>query len=194
MHRFASGTAIALLAVAVAACGQTPAGTVAAAPGDGTLSSAAGAVGTAHLGAPQRRSGWWTFTATTSRGTPMGKQNLCVSAETEARFSAFDQITQEQLLGYKCSKVDFHRAAGGWAFDVACDTGIAVSEGGGIVASQGTISGDISSSYEIKMTVRQAGEVNTGTIKATLGGSCPSGRKPGDLVVDDSQTLNVLAD
>ena len=122
----------------------------------------------------------------------MGTQNLCVSEATEARFSAFDQITQEQLLGYKCSRADFHKADNGWAFDVACDSGISASEGGGIVTSKGTISGDLRSMYEVHMTVQQAGESHSGLIRAQHTGSCPSGRKPGDLVIDGAETVNVL--
>jgi hypothetical protein len=174
--------AVAIATIGIAACSQCSAG-----------SATAGAAGTAHLGAPERSEGWWEFAGVTSNGRSMGKQNLCVTSATEARFSAFDQITQEQLLGYKCSKADFRRAGSGWEFDVACDTGIAASEGGGIVISQGKLSGDFQSSYEIHMTVKQAGETHSGVIKARRTGSCPSGRKPGDLVIDDSETLNVLA-
>jgi hypothetical protein len=106
-------------------------------------------------------------------------------------FSAFDQITQAPLLGYTCSKTDFRPAAGGWTFDVACDTGIPAALGGGIVTSKGTISGDISTAYDIQLSVTQAGRTPKSTIKAAWKGPCPAGRKPGDLV-SGSTVVNVL--
>ncbi len=153
---------------------------------------AAEPAGTAHRGAPERRSGWWEFTSKTDAGRSLGTQGLCVSKDTEARFSAFDQITQDQLLGYKCSRADFKPAASGWTFDTACDTGISADLGGGVVTSKGTITGDLHTQYEIRMAVTQAGETNKGTVTAAWKGACPAGHKPGDLAVDGTTTLNVL--
>jgi hypothetical protein len=157
-------------------------------------SAPAESLGTAHLGAPQRHSGWWEFAAVTTTGHSLGTQGLCVTPATEAKFSAFDQITQERLIGNRCSRADFKSGAGGWTFDVACDTGISADLGGGIVTSKGIIKGDISTRYEVEMTITQAGESNKGKVTAAWKGACPAGRKPGDLAVDGAVTLNVLND
>ena len=141
-----------------------------------------------------RRSGWWEFSAHTSTGRAMGKQELCVSSATEARFSSFDQITQEPLIGYQCSRKDFHKTGDTWSFDVVCDTGTPASLGGGVVLSQGTITGNLQTDYEIHMAVKQAGETQDGTVRAAWKGTCPAGRKPGDLVIDGSNTVNVLSE
>jgi len=170
-------------------CGQSPAATGAesAAPPFETL-------GTASRGAPQRHSGWWEFSSMTTTGRSLGTQGLCVSPATEAKFSAFDQITQERLIGNRCSRVDFKHGSDGWTFDVACDTGISADLGGGIVTSKGVIKGDISTRYHVQMTVIQAGETHQGTVEAAWKGACPAGRKPGDLAVDGSVEVNVLND
>ncbi len=184
MKRLVLLLAAALLTVALGGCAKSAAGPA----------PAGEALGVAHRGAPQRRSGWWEFTSKTDSGHSLGTQGLCVSKETEAHFSAFDQITQEQVVGYKCSRADFKPAASGWTFDTACDTGISAALGGGVVTSKGVISGDLHSQYEIRMTVTQAGETNKGIVTAAWKGACPAGRKPGDLAVDGTTTLNVLQD
>src|SRR5688572_20429410 len=174
--------------VVLAACGQESSPVVSSqAKAVTDDASAPPSSGVAHLGAPERRSGWWEF------GTETGssRQNMCVTTATEAVFSAFDQITQAPLLGYTCSKTDFQKSGSGWAFDVACDTGIPAAIGGGIMTSKGTISGDISTRYEVQMSVAQAGVTRNGTVKAEWKGACPAGRKAGDLVTGTT-VVNVL--
>jgi hypothetical protein len=173
-----------LLATMVAACSPSE--------GGAATDSAPGKPGTAHRGAPQRKDGWWEFASVTSTGRSLGTQGLCVSKDTEAVFSAFDQITQELLIGTRCSKANFHPAAGGFEFDTACDTGIPADLGGGIVTSKGNITGDVATRYSIDMTVTQAGETNHGRITAAWKGACPTPRKPGDLTVDGEMRLNIL--
>jgi hypothetical protein len=122
----------------------------------------------------------------------MGSQNLCINEATEAKFSAFDQITQERLIGTKCSKADFRQTGFTWTFETACDTGISAEMGGGMLTSKGTISGDIHTKYEIRLTVTQAGRTMNGTVKAAWKSACPAGRKPGDLAVNGDTMLNLL--
>ncbi len=183
---------VSLVALSVGACDRTSVAAADAATGAQPASHVP--LGTAHLGAPMRRSGWWEFSARTAAGAAMGKQQLCVSMASEARFSAFDQITQEQLIGYQCARKDFHQVGNTWSFDVVCDTGTPASLGGGVVSSQGTITGDMQTEYEIRMAIKQAGETRNGAVKAAWKGACPAGRKPGDLVIDGSDTVNVLSD
>src|SRR5258707_14872478 len=76
----------------------------------------------AHLGAPLRKSGWWELASTS--GGRSGKENLCISDASEAKFSLFDQITQEAGFGTPCRRREFRRSAEGWAFDPVCDTGL----------------------------------------------------------------------
>jgi hypothetical protein len=170
----------------ITACGQESSPVVssqAKAATDATISQSSG---DAHLGAPKRRSGWWGFAA--GGGS---SQNMCVTEATEAVFSAFDQITHARLLGYTCSKTDFQKRGSGWAFDVACDTGIPAAIGGGVMTSKGTISGDINTRYEVQMSVAQAGQTRNGTVTAEWKGACPADRKAGDLVTG-STVVNVL--
>lgn len=180
---------LALSAGLLAGCDGLPAVSTAEAATPPAESSA-----TAHRGAPQRRSGWWEFASVTSTGRSLGTQGLCVTPATEAKFSAFDQITQERLIGTRCARADFQRGSQGWTFDVACDTGIAADLGGGVVVSKGLIKGDFTTRYEVQMTVTQAGETHKGTVTALWKGACPAGRKPGDLAVDADVVLNVLSD
>jgi hypothetical protein len=157
--------------------------------GDVGGASATADVGTAHRGAPIRKSGWWRFSNDTASGN---EQYLCVSGATEAVFSAFDQITQERLIGTACSKADFRQAASAWEFETVCDTGIPASMGGGIATSQGTITGDLHSNYVIHMTYAQAGHVGHGSITAKWTGMCPAERKAGDLQVAPDTVVNIL--
>ena len=180
--------ALPFVLAALTACGVESSTVVSSETKTATGDTSAQSSGDAHLGAPKRRSGWWEFTADTVRG----RQNMCVTEATEAVVSAFDQITQAPLLGYNCSKTDFHKSGSGWAFDVACDTGIPAAIGGGVMTSKGTISGDIRTRYEVQMSVAQAGVTRNGTVKAEWKGACPAGRKAGDLVIDDSTIVNVL--
>jgi hypothetical protein len=196
MKSMSSLAFLAIVAAAVAGCGEksastptsaTPSNATATAPSPATESADAGP--TAHRGAPMRKSGWWQFNP---EGQESRGQYLCISEATEAKFSAFDQITQEALLGYKCSTAQFTRSGDGWAFDTACDTGISESLGGGVMTSKGTIKGNIRTNYKIAMTVTQAGQTNNGTIVAAWKSECPSGRSPGDLVDGDMLLMNIL--
>lgn len=191
MNAWVCCLSIGLAVVALPGCGNSSA---VSAPQTSAAGPAPATPGNAHRGAPQRRSGWWLFTSQTQSGHSLGKQELCITPETEARFSAFDQVTQERLLGQKCSKADFRPEGAGWTFETACDTGIPADLGGGIVTSKGQFSGDLQQRYEIRMTVRQAGETHTGRVSAAWQGDCPAGRKAGDLVIDGDDTVNVLAD
>ena len=173
--------------VVLAACGQDSNLVVSSQAKAATGEATAPSSKEAHLGAPERRSGWWEF----ARESESSRQNMCITGATEAVFSAFDQITQAPLLGYTCSKADFHKNGNGWAFDVACDTGIPAALGGGVMTSKGTISGDISTRYEVQMSVAQAGVTRTGTVKAEWKGACPAGRTAGDLVTGTT-VVNVL--
>jgi hypothetical protein len=161
---------------------------------DEPASSRSTPTATAHRGAPRRKDGWWEFSSVTSTGRTVGTQNLCVTAATEAVFSSFDQITQERLIGTKCSKAEFTQESGAWKFDTACDTGIPAAIGGGIVTSVGTLSGDLTSKYSIELTVKQGGETNHGKITAAWKGRCPAQRKAGDLEVNGVLQTNILAD
>jgi hypothetical protein len=170
----------------LAACGVESSTVVSSETKPATGDTSVQSSGDAHLGAPKRKSGWWEFAASATN-----RQNMCVTDATEAVVSAFDQITQAPLLGYSCSKTDFKKDGSGWAFDVACDTGIPAAIGGGVMTSKGTISGDIRTRYEVQMSVAQAGVTRNGTVKAEWKGACPAGRKAGDLVIG-STVVNVL--
>jgi|GEM_PF-3973280 len=146
--------------------------------------------GAAHRGAPRRKTGWWQF-ADTERHS---EQWLCIFDATESRFSSFDQITQKLLIGTKCSKAEFQRVGSGYSFETACDTGISASEGGGIVTSKGTMTGDLHVNYVIQMPVTQAGRARQGKIVAQWKAACPANRKEDDLLVAPDTVVNVLHD
>lgn len=75
-----------------------------------------GPIAVTSRGAPKRADGYWQLITIGAGGTEMGKQFLCVGADSEERGPVFDQIA----INVNCSKHDFTRTAAGWNFDTAC--------------------------------------------------------------------------
>src|SRR5262249_1623840 len=129
---------------------------------------------------------------TSTSGGRSGRENLCISDASEAKFSLFDQITQEAIFGTPCRRRDFRRNPAGWDFDLVCDTGLPASQGGGVITNKGTITGDFETMFEIRSTIGQGGRAASGVIRGEYKGACPRGFAPGDLVINGQRVLNVL--
>jgi hypothetical protein len=138
------------------------------------------AVATTAKGAPRRRDGYWEFVSMGASGTEMGKQFLCVGANSEDDFSLFDQLA----AAGDCSKRDFKRTATGWDFETQCEIMNVVT------VQKGVISGDFQNSFQVDQTVTQSPNTKIqGSIRGRRVGDCPAQFKPGDLVDGDGSKL-----
>jgi hypothetical protein len=170
-----------LIACAVlAGCGKAPAGDKAGEATEAAASATPANVATTPAGAPKRRDGYWELASFSERGTPMGKQFLCVGAGSEDKFSVMDQLA---AVG-DCSKKDLTRTATGWNFETRCS--LMNKE----TVQKGTISGDFRSNFRIDQTVTQTPDTEIkGSIRGKRAGDCAAKYKPGDLVDGDGSVL-----
>ena len=131
-------------------------------------------------GAPRRADGYWQMNSFTSEGSPMMKQYYCVGADSEEKYSLFDQLT---IMG-NCDKSDFKRTSAGWNFDIQC----AIMDQK--MAQTGTIVGDFRNSFAMTTSVvENGGSPRTGRIEGKRVGECPAAFKPGDLVNDAGRKM-----
>jgi hypothetical protein len=163
------------LLIAMTAC-QKDTGRSSSAPAEPTAAAAAPIEAT-KVGGPKRADGYWQETWGDAKG-PF----YCVGDGSEDKYSLVDDLS---MLG-DCSKKEFKRTLGGWAFETVCTADGVTS------VQKGTITGDFRTSYTIDQTVTQTpGRSLKGQIIAKRVGDCPAQVKPGDKVTD-GMTINML--
>jgi len=164
------------LLIALTAC-QKDTGGASGAPAEGQAAAAAAPVEATTAGGPKRADGYWQETWGDAKGP-----YYCVGAGSEDKYSLVDDLS---MMG-DCSKKDFKRTLGGWAFETVC------AADGVTTVQKGAITGDFRTSYTIDQTVSQTpGNSVKGRIDARRVGDCPAGVKPGDKVTD-AITINML--
>lgn len=170
--------------ISTAICGLVAASVTQAVPHAGLAAAAEAASAVAALvpsGAPLRRAGWWAFYSGADTSGP-GDEQLCVGERSETVFSAFDQLAPKDW----CTVRDFRRDGDGWAYSSVCDYGA------GAVKTVGTIEGDLTSDYTVRLKVSgKTMGTREGTLAAQWVGPCPAGKKDGDRLVG-GYTINVL--
>lgn len=148
----------------------------------GVPGPAAGAADAAP--APTRAPGLWELKHAGAGGTVIGTQTLCVSAASEAKVNLFGQVA----LNVNCSKYATARNGAKWSFEFACGPKEMQS------ISKGTVSGNLSTSYNLDMTESDGTIDMARTIQATHKGACPAGVKPGDLRDETGKTVTNILD
>lgn len=144
-----------------------------------TRAAVAVEVATTEGGAPKRAAGNWELKHVGGGGTVIGTQFLCVDGASEEKAPLFDQIAKN----VNCNKYETARVASGWTFDFSCGSG------GMVANTQGSASGDFSSSYRVEMTESDGSVTLERIIEAKRLGDCPAGVAPGTLKDEEGRTV-----
>jgi hypothetical protein len=139
--------------------------------------------------APIRRAGYWeqTVAMTGARARTM-TTHYCTDTAMEKQFSAFGQGPNARM----CSQREMHRTATGMAFNSVC------TMGGRTMTTSGVATGDFQTHFHIETTMHSTppmpgmGE-QTVSMDGKWLGPCPPGRKPGDMVMEGGQVVNIGA-
>lgn len=125
--------------------------------------------------APTVAGGLWELTSRTPGME--GKVRTCFDPEVQGQSAVVAQGMDRR----NCSRSDWRKTADGHAFDIACE------RGGRMFVSSGTLTGDLSTTYVMKAdSVMSLDGVTRGAkqdVSARNLGACPSGVKPGDVLV-----------
>ena len=145
---------------------------------------------------PARTPGLWQTTVTEegSEDTPQILQ-ICIDAMTDRHLG----ILGTDLSGDKCSKKTFSRNNdGSWGLLAECDMS-ATSDGSGAVTEySGSISGDYTSDYTMKLrsqttnpAMPQMNRVTNYTVASKRLGDCAKDQSPGD-VINEGVRMNLF--
>ncbi|MEP7030356.1 MAG: DUF3617 family protein [Pseudolabrys sp.] len=152
----------------------------------------------AALEMPQRKAGLWEMTMDfEGRQMPTTVMKHCVDAATDKLMNSnFGGMSQEA-----CSKQDVTRSGNTMTVDSVCKFSDATT------TSHAVISGSFDSAYTVDMTsTREGGRPIPGKptpdLPATGGmhmkvaakwlGPCAAGQKPGDIIMANGRTMNIL--
>ena len=165
---------VCLAALTLAACDrsaetpETTAGQAAAAPDTAPVPAGLDA-------APVVSAGLWELTSRTAGME--GKVRTCFDPKLQGESA----IVAQGMDRRNCSRSDWRKTADGHAFDVACE------RGGRMFVSSGTLTGDLTQSYELKAdSVMSVDGVTRGAkqdVAARHLGDCPADVKPGEVLV-----------
>lgn len=177
----------AALAVSLAALSACQKKTDAAASGEAP--AAAASAPAALTAPPSRKAGLWSHTVASAGMNQAMK--VCLDADTDARMTVWGQAASKDM----CARQSFTRTPGGFAFESECDMGAA-----GKTVSKGTVTGDFSSAYTVKVSsvttggsMPQANGAHDTTLTARWEGPCPAGMKGGDaaIVLPNGQQMTI---
>lgn len=142
---------------------------------------------------PQRKPGLWELkTEFSGRQLPLQTMKQCTDAGSDRMMTAnFGGPAQEA-----CSKHDIRNGGGTIVVDSVCKFGEATT------TSHAVISGDFNSAYTVEVTsTREGGRPLPGMaagaathmkIAATWVGPCAKGQRPGDMIMGNGMTMNIL--
>jgi hypothetical protein len=145
------------------------------------------------LDLPARKPGLWELKMVfEGRNLPATEMRQCVDQATDKLMNANFGGSNEEA----CSKQDVTNSGGAITLDSVCKFGEATT------TSHAVVSGSFDSAYTINVTsTRQSGppmpDVAPGaathmTIQAKWLGACAAGQKPGDVIMANGMTMNVL--
>ena len=142
---------------------------------------------------PARKAGLWELkTEFQGREVPARTMRQCIDAATDKLMNAnFGGPAQEA-----CSKHDIRESGGVITIDSVCKFGEATT------TSHAVVSGDFNSAYTVEITSTRAGGrplpgVAAGAathmkLAATWVGPCAAGQRPGDMIMGNGMTVNIL--
>ena len=133
---------------------------------------------------PRRKSGLWEI-STAAREGQIVAASMCVDQKTD------DLSRQLAGVGVQCSRQDVRREGSRYVFDSVCRFGESTA------TSRAVFSGSFETQYEVDITAKYAPPLmgmseGRSTIKARWLGPCKPGQKPGDLVMPNGTTINIL--
>jgi hypothetical protein len=132
---------------------------------------------------PTRKAGLWQVSTTTANGRAISVQQ-CVDAQTDqAMQSRFASTPQRS-----CSKRNVQRSGDTITIDTVCTIG------GQTRSSHMVVTGSFDSNYTMTMTSQVQGlpAPRTTTTTAKWLGPCAAGQKPGDMIMPNGKTMNIL--
>ena len=146
------------------------------------------------LDLPTRKAGLWEV-----KMEFQGHSNLPVQTMQQCTDAASDKLMTYNFAGSaqnNCSKQDISNAGGAIVIDSVC------AFGGASSTTHAVVSGDFNSAYTVNVTsTREGGRPMPGAapggqthmkIAAKWIGPCAAGQKPGDIVMSNGMTMNVL--
>jgi hypothetical protein len=145
------------------------------------------------LDLPLRKTGLWELKMIfEGRNLPPTVMKQCVDPATDKLMNANFGGSNELA----CSKQDLTKSGGTMIIDSVC------TFGGATTTSHAVVSGSFDSAYTIKVaSTRSGGQPMPGmapgaethmTIEAKWLGACAAGQKPGDVVMSNGMSMNVL--
>lgn len=141
------------------------------------------------LDVPARKPGLWSITLgmPAMPGGGMTSQHCIDATVDQMRNPVTGNARTEQ-----CSKLTFDKTATGYTFDSTCDMD------GGVIQSHGIVTGSFDSAYKMDITTKNSkpvagmpGEMHM-TIDAKWLSACKPGQRPGDVVMPNGMTMNVI--
>jgi hypothetical protein len=145
------------------------------------------------LDLPTRKTGLWEIKMIfEGRNLPAQVMKQCVDPATDKLMNANFGGSNEQA----CAKQDLTKSGGTMTIDSVC------TFGGATTTSHAVVSGSFESAYTMKVASTRAGGppmpgVAPGaethmTIEAKWLGACAAGQKPGDVIMSNGMSMNVL--
>ena len=140
---------------------------------------------------PSRRAGLWEITMTEEgkKAAPQLMQQ-CIDAKTDQMMQNFGSSLGAEM----CSKQEVKKVGATIVIDAECQMGPMRS------VSHSVVSGDFNSNYTVRVTTRmeglpaaaQAMAGGTRVIQARWTGACTPEQRPGDMVLPDGRTMNIM--
>ncbi|HWF77121.1 MAG TPA: DUF3617 family protein [Caulobacteraceae bacterium] len=122
---------------------------------------------------PQVAGGLWRQRVSGGHGG-VSVTRYCLDAGAARALASFNQ----QLSGHCSERQMALSSDGAWHFKTACDAG-----GTGQVLTEGTMRGDFASHYVVEAAQQSPGGAAHVTADIRRLGHCPSGMKPGDIIL-----------
>ena len=134
---------------------------------------------------PRRKSGLWEISTAAQQGQPVSAQ-MCVDQKTD------DLTRQLAGVGVTCSKQSVKReSATRYVIDSVCRFGESTA------TSRAVFTGSFESRYDVDITAKYVPPMmgiseGRSTINARWLSACKPGQRPGDIILPNGITMNVL--
>ena len=134
---------------------------------------------------PRRKSGLWEIATANQQGQPFAAQ-MCVDQKTD------DLTRQLAGVGVTCSKQNVRReSATRYVIDSVCQFGDSTA------TSRAVFTGSFESKYDVDITAKYVPPMmgiseGRSTINARWISACKPGQRPGDIILPNGMTMNVL--
>lgn len=135
---------------------------------------------------PRRKSGLWEISTAAGKDGQMMAAQMCIDQKTD------DLSRQLAGVGVSCSKQDVRReSATRYVIDSVCKFGESTA------TTRAVFTGSFESQYDVDIKARYAPPLmgmseGQSTIRARWLSACKPGQRPGDLVMPNGTTINVL--